>query len=586
MKKYISFLFLAGLLFTISCNKDFLERYPLDELAPGDFFKTPEELQLYANRFYTLLPAHQGYNITFWSDRNSDNLVPAAFDPRLGGTRPVPSSASAGDWVWNDIRQANYFFAHCDSAKGAKADIDQAIGEVRFFRAFLYFEKVKIFGDVPWINKPLSTISPELFIPRTSRKVVVDSIIADLDKAISYLYPASKASESRICREVAMLLKARVCLYEGTWEKYHAGSPFGVDGSDGSQFIREASVTAEQLIQDNHYRIYKGPKGQEYWSLFNQLDYTGNPEILLWKKFDVGLQITNNVSRVLSGGGGNMGVSKSLIDSYLCADGKPKSVSPQFLGYDSIQMEVTNRDPRLSQTIFLRGYDMITNAPGNVQNQKFELPALNGSGEFRNTTGYALYKGVNPDFANQGNNDIGTQGSIIFRYAEALLIFAEAKAELGTITQADIDNSINLLRDRVEMIHLDMNNITTDPNWDFPNLSPIINEIRRERRIELACEGTRWDDLARWRADHLIIGKRLKGAKYLGSNLEGAYKDFLGNPVIFIGKNLFVDENGFVDPYQLLLPGGFGFNPNRDYLSPIPSDELTLNSVLIQNPGW
>lgn len=586
MKKYISFVLLSGLLFTVSCNKDFLERYPLDELAPGDFFKTPEELQLFANRFYTLLPAHQGYFITFWIDKNSDNLVPATFDPRLGGTRPVPSSASAGDWVWSDIRQANYFLAHCDSAKGVKADINQSIGEVSFFRAFLYFEKVKTFGDVPWINKPLNTLSPELFFPRTSRKVVVDSIIADLDKAISFLYPASKASESRISKEVAMLLKARVCLYEGTWEKYHAGSLFGVAGSDGTQFLQQASDAADQVIQGKHYSIFKGPKGQEYWALFNQLDYTGNPEVLLWKKFDVGLQVTNNVSRTLSGGGGNMGLSKSLIDSYLCTDGKPRSVSPEFLGYDSIRMEVTNRDPRLSQTIFLRGYDIITNAPGDVKNQKFDLPALNGSGEFRNTTGYALYKGVNPDFANQGNNDVGTQGSIIFRYAEALLIFAEAKAELGTITQADIDRSINLLRDRVDMIHLDMNNITADPNWDFPNLTPIINEIRRERRIELACEGSRWDDLARWRADHLIIGQRLKGAKYLGSNLEGAYKDFQGNPNLFVGINLFVDENGFVDPYQLALPGGFGFNPNRDYLSPIPSDELTLNSALVQNPGW
>jgi len=586
MKKYISFLLLTGLIFTVSCKKDFLERYPLDELSPRDLFKNPEELQLFANRFYTLLPAHQGYFNTFMIDKNSDNLVPAIFDPRLGGTRTLPSSASEGGWVWSDIRQANYFLVHCDSAKGAQADINQYIGEVRFFRAFLYFDKVKTFGDVPWIVQPLSTSSPELFYPRTSRKIVVDSIIADLDKAISLLYPASNAPESRINKEVALLFKARVCLYEGTWEKYHAGTLFGVTGSDGSQFLQEAAETAGQLIQGNRFSLYQGTPGQEYWSLFNPLDYAGNPEIMLWKKFDLGLQVVNNVSRIMSGAGGNIGLSKSLIDSYLCTDGKPRSVSPSFLGYDSMQLEVTNRDPRLAQTLFLKGYERVNNAPEGSLNQKFDLPALDGAGEFRNTTGYALYKGVNPDFTNQGNNDVGVQGSIIFRYAEALLIFAEAKAELGTITQADIDNSINLLRDRVGMIHLDMNNITSDPNWDFPNLSPIINEIRRERRIELACEGTRWDDLARWRAHHLLVGKRLKGAKYLGTNLEGAYKDFLGNPSIFIGVNLFVDANGFIDPYQQVLPNGYGFNPDRDYLSPIPTDELTLNSNLVQNPGW
>jgi hypothetical protein len=586
MKKHIIFLLLTGLIFSASCKKDFLERYPLDELSPMDFFKNAEELQLFANRFYPLLPAHAGYFNTFTTDKNSDNLVPAVFDPRLGGTRPIPSSASQGGWVWSDIRQANYFLTHCDSAKGAPADINQYIGEVRFFRAFLYFDKVKTFGDVPWINQPLSTTSPELFYPRTSRKIVVDSIIADLDKAISLLYPAASAAESRISKEVAMLLKARVCLYEGTWEKYHAGTPFGVTGSDGSQFLQGAAETAELLMQGNRFRLFKGPANKEYWSLFNPLDYTGNPEIMLWKKFDVGLQIVNNVSRMLSGGGGNIGLSKTLVDSYLCTDGKPKSVSPSFLGYDSVPLEVTNRDPRLAQTLFLRGYDMTSNAPAGVKNQKFEKPALDGAGEFRNTTGYALYKGVNPDFSNQGNNDVGVQGSIIFRYTEALLIFAEAKAELGTITQADIDRSINLIRDRVGMIHLDISNITADPNWEFPNLSPVINEIRRERRIELVCEGSRWDDLARWRAHHLLVGKRLKGVKYLGSNLEGAYKDFLGNQTIIIGVNLFVDADGFVDPYQPVLPNGFGFDPERDYLSPIPSDERTLNDKLGQNPGW
>jgi hypothetical protein len=445
---------------------------------------------------------------------------------------------------------------------------------------------VKTFGDVPWINQPLNTNSPELFFPRTSRKIVVDSIVADLNIAIALLNPAASASESRINKEAAMLLKARVCLYEGTWEKYHAGTPFGVTGSDGSAFIQAAAETAEQLMQSTRFKLYAGPAGKEYWSLFNPLTYTGNPEVILWKKFNLGLQIVNNVSRTMSGGGGNVGLSKSLIDSYLCTDGKPRSVSPSFLGYDSLQMEVTNRDPRLAQTIFLRGYDISNNAPEGIKNQKFELPALDGAGEFRNTTGYALYKGVNPDFANQGSNDVGVQGSIIFRFAEALLIFAEAKAEMGTISQADIDKSINLLRDRVGMVHLNLNDITPDPAWDFPSLSPVINEIRRERRIELVCEGTRWDDLARWRAHHLLVGKRLKGVKYIGTNLDGAYKDFLGNQKITIGVNLFVDAEGFVDPYQLLLPGGFGFNPGRDYLSPIPSDEMTLNSNLVQNPGW
>jgi starch-binding outer membrane protein, SusD/RagB family len=584
--KLINYIFLVLFVaFSYSCDKDFLERMPLDELAPSDFFDTPEQLELYANRFYVLLPAHTDYFNTFWIDRNSDNLVPTVFDPRLGGTRTIPSSAAAAGWVWTEIRQANYFLQHCNTANGTRADINHYIGEVRFFRAFLYFDKLKNFGDVPWTSKVLNTSSPELYMARTNRKAVVDSILADLDSAIINLKSSSIAEKFRINKEVAMLLKARVCLYEGTWEKYHAGTPFGVNGSDGTTYLEKAAETSGNIIQQNNYGIYKGPAGKEYGSLFIQTDYSDIKEVMLWKKFNVGLQVANNVSRSLSGGGGNIGMSKGLIDSYLCTDGKPISLSPEFGGYDSLELEAANRDPRLPQSLFLKGYDQLVNAPGTM-NQKYNLPPLDGSGDFRNTTGYGIYKGVNPEYSQQANNLNGTTGSIIFRYAEVLLINAEAKAELGTVTQADIDNTINLLRDRVNMPHLEIDNIANDPNWDFPSLSPIINEIRRERRVELACEGMRWDDLARWRAHQLITGKRPKGVKYLGSNLEGAYKDYQGTPTIFVGVNLFVDENGFVDPYQNVLPNGFGFDPNRDYLSPIPSDEITLNSNMGQNPGW
>ncbi len=216
---------------------------------------------------------------------------------------------------------------------------------------------------------------------------------------------------------------------------------------------------------------------------------------------------------------------------------------------------------------------------------KFSKPSLDGVGQFRATTGYCMYKGANTEYSQQTGAG-GWMGSIIFRYTEALLIYAEAKAELGTITQADIDITINEIRDRVGMIHMDLNNITTDPDWDFPELSPAINEIRRERRIELAFESMRWDDLARWRAHRLITNQRPRGIRYIGSNLEGTYYNFDGDPSIVVGENLFVDGQGLIDPYQVILPNGFGFDPERDYLSPIPSDEITLNENLVQNPGW
>ncbi len=584
MKRSISYLIIAVLFLSWSCSKDFLERYPLDELSPQYFFKTANDLKLFANRFYPLLPAHSGYGGgTFWSDKNSDNLVPGSIDLRLSGTRTIPSTG--GGWDWTEIRQANYFLEHCSVAGDDPENIKVYIAEVKFFKAVLYFDKVKTFGDVPWLNSSLNTQSPELYAPRDKRNVVVDSIITLLDSAIVNLKPRDSSEPFRINREAAMLIKARICLYEGTWEKYHAGTPFGAPGMDGTRYIQLAADAAGQLMQAGTMSLYKGPAGAEYWSLFNKLDYSDNPEVILWKKYDIGLGVYHQVSSYLSSGAGDIGIARSLIDSYLCMDGKPVSVSPEFMGYDSLAAETRNRDPRLRQSIFMKGYDQTINSPGGGADIKFVKPAIDLTGQFRATTGYCIYKGVNPEFS-QHTSAGGTMGSIILRYTEALLIYAEAKAELGTITQDDVDKTVNAIRDRVGMIHLDLNNIASDPKWDFPALSPVINEVRRERRVELAFEALRWDDLARWRAHHLFAGKRPSGFLYVGSNLEGTYFDYLGNPTIVLGQNLFVDANGFLDPYQPALPNGFGFNPDRDYLSPIPSDEITLNPNLTQNPGW
>jgi starch-binding outer membrane protein, SusD/RagB family len=585
MKKYISITVISLILVCWSCSKDFLEKYPLDKLSSNEYFRTANDLKLYANSFYPLLPSHSGYGGgTFWSEQNSDNMVPSVPDKRLSGIRTIPSTG--GGWEWSNIRQANYFLDHCYENLEDTLNGNTFIGEVKFFKAYLYFDLVKTFGDVPWFNKALTTTSPELFAPRDSRKVVVDSIIACLDDAIAKLKEISKAEPFRINKETAMLLKARICLYEGTWEKYHQGTPFGVAGEDGSEFLQNAAEAADKLMQAGTLSLYKGPTGQEYWSLFNQLDYTGNPEVLLWKKYDVALEITHYLGQYLPTAGGDLGITKSFADDYLCTDGQPVSISPVFMGYDSLALEAMNRDPRFAQTIFLPGDIRTTNRPAGADDLIFEMPPLDQVGQWRATTGYCLYKGVNPEYSQQ--EAAGWMGSIIFRYAEVLLIYAEAKAELGVITQADVDKTVNLLRDRIGMIHMNLGSISVDPDWDFPTLSPVINEIRRERRVELAFENTRWDDLARWAAGHLITGVRLRGVKYVGSNLEGKYFaiDGSGDPSIVIGENLFVDENGFVDPYQTYLPNGFGFNSARDYLAPIPSDEITLNSNLVQNPGW
>ncbi|MDA3822458.1 MAG: RagB/SusD family nutrient uptake outer membrane protein, partial [Bacteroidales bacterium] len=321
------------------------------------------------------------------------------------------------------------------------------------------------------------------------------------------------------------------------------------------------------------YGLYNsGNPDLSYWKLFNQTDLSGNPEVMMWRKYDIGLGITHNLQRMLPWRGNGTGISLSLVDSYLKKDGT-LALNPD---YSSLSLVANDRDPRLAQTVLLPG-DVLTEVGyDNAVQRVFTLPFIDKAGSDRNTTGFMLYKGLDPSPIQQRNQEgIGTTASIIFRYAEVLLNYAEACAELGELDQAAADKSINKLRNRVGMAGLNVGDVPSDPN-NLLGVSNLIYEVRRERRVELALENFRFDDLMRWRAHEVIKDERLKGMKYYGSDLENSYSGFYP----------FVDENGFLDPYQESLTQGFGFNPERDYLLPIPSQEFTINPDLDQNPGW
>ena len=568
----IIFSFIVLLFLMSACEKNFLDLMPQDQISTNDYWNTANDLKLYVNQFYTMFSDGGSWSGgIYWFDDNSDNMIYRIYNTRLAGLRTVPTT---GGWNYSSIRSINYFFENYKKCQDPFDEYKQYLGEARFFRAYQYFNLIKSYGDVPWVGKTLTPESEDLFAPRTPRNVVVDSIVADLDQAIQLMKSGPNEGGTRLNKEIAQLFKARVCLYEGTWEKYHAGDPFGVNGSDGTKYLQLAASAANDLIESGVYHIYStGDHKWDYWHLFNQVDYSGNPEIMLWKKYDASLDMTHNHQRYLPRIGGGEGITKGLVDAYLCRDGQPISVSPLYQGDDSLTAQVTNRDYRLRQTVFTRGFPM--RIENGDTTQRFVHAAINEGGESKCPTGFQLCKGANPDPAQYYAGWVGTTGSPIFRYGEALVIYAEAKAELGTITQEDVDKTINVLRDRVGTAHLDINNIVTDPNWDFPTLSPIINEVRRERRVELACEGYRWDDIARWAAaDELVVGKRFLGAKFNSTDY----------PELSAGDYLMT--NGYLDYLKDQLPNGYGFKIDRDYLSPISTEELTLNTNLVQNPGW
>jgi hypothetical protein len=323
------------------------------------------------------------------------------------------------------------------------------------------------------------------------------------------------------------------------------------------------------------YEIYStGKPTSDYYDLFILRDYTSNKEVMFWKEYNNELgkgQVEfRREPNYMQQHPYETSLTKGVADSYLCTDGDPITVSPLFQGFASLSDEMQNRDPRFFQTISTPDKVWRQYEDGTVDYFRDLYDKLNSGVQYNSPCGYLLRKGYNSRVIYHVPQYEETPG-IIYRYAEVLLNFAEAKAELGTITQADLDNSIKKLRDRVGMPNLTLNDITVDPAWDFPDLSPVINEIRRERRIELVSEGLRSMDIKRWAAaDELIVGKRPKG--FLAAQLN---------------INVYpVDANGYLDPYQIKIPNGYGFKTSRDYLSAIPKSQIELNPKLTQNPGW
>lgn len=573
MKNYkITIAFIAGIFSLSACNDDFLDRYPLDAVASDAYFQKPNDLKAYVNQYYsqTYFPKYANHG----SDYDSDIQIQSTVNTRLEGTRVVSTTGSIG---FGAVRSINYFFDNYERV-AENYDLDeykQYLGEAYFFKALIYSNLVKSYGDIQWYDSELGTSDEALYNPRDPRTFVTDRILACLDTAAMYLSEEKTNGDARVNKWMALLIQSRIALYEGTWQKYHAGTPFGTEGADPNKYLNKAAEAAAAVMASGLYDVYStGDPDTDYQTLFNRMDYTGNKEVMFWRRYDNELSRGNssftNDRNFRMETPTNKTMTKQMMDLYLCIDGKPIAGNPLFQGHDNLSDEAENRDPRFKQTIATpdQVWKILTN--GTTQNWSQVYNRLNSTSDYMAPTGYVIQKGYNPDMQYHVQQYEETP-SILYRYAEVLLNYAEAKAELGKITQGDLDNTINKLRARVGMPKLVMGSIANDPNWNFPALSPLINEIRRERTVELVAEGFRWEDIARWAAaDELIVGQRPKGFK-----------------AAQVGENPFpVDGDGFLDPFQKAIPNGYGFKLDRDYLNSVPESEIVLNPALTQNPGW
>ncbi|MDO7172660.1 RagB/SusD family nutrient uptake outer membrane protein [Mariniflexile sp. AS56] len=573
MKKIFYFLTMCSTLILVSCSNDILDRTPLDEISEPEFWKTTSDLELYANSFYNKLPGWSGvgFGSAQMPDVGTDLGLGTGVSSRLDGSQGIPNSNSNSLWSWDEVRQANYFVSNMDKAVGLEVEVNQYKGEGYFFRAYFYYDLFKKYGDLPIYDAYFDNLNTdELYKARSPRNEVADFILADLDKAIALLKPKGDLAMPRINKEAAQLFKATIALYEGTWEKYHNGTAFGVAGSDGTVYLQQAADAAKALIDGGTRAL-----NPSYGGMFNQTNLSTNSEIILWKEYDfasLGNSFGNDAQVTWPN---NFSYSLESIRSYLALDGLPTAVSTLTTDDKELANIETNRDPRLAETLMVPGDVTVINVDGSML--FWEEPTVGQSVGAYESQKYRITT-LDPSTNNYSRNT----AKIIMRYGEALLIYAEAKAELGTITQADLDISINKLRERAgfDFVANPTAKLTlapvTDPNWpDYGhNISSVLQEIRRERAVELMNEGFRLDDLMRWGAHKLFVAKRPKGAYY-------------ETLIVDVAPNLDSDADGYLDPYAIELADGYGFNPDRDYLLAIPAEELVLNPNLEpQNPGW
>jgi tetratricopeptide (TPR) repeat protein len=564
MKKMIYILLsVAAMVSFSSCNDDFLDRMPKDEMTDDNFWQTEEHLVQVANTFTAALQGKYWLNITEIMADSAPWAVTTAFRTIGAGNFTTETSQINSLWVtaYTGIGRVNYFLNNYNRAETVKEEIrERYAAEAYFYRAYNYWVLTSYFGDVPYITDELSVESPDVYRGRDPRKTVIENVTKDLEdhyKNLPEYIPAASSEFGRVSQCAALALLSRIYLYNGMYE--------------------EAADAAERAMNNSYHELYStGNPDVDYVNLFN---YTGrasrnaaNKETLLAfvYNYDLGeaARQSHNLSREcwVPGDYARFVPTNSMIEAYLTKDGQiwdPSTV-------DTYEDVFKDRDPRMVQSILAPGTPWEGGKSGDLlstDDKIYTYPLLTNNKTAAMTySGYYMRKYVEPStvkYVGHDDNDL-----VMLRYAEVLLNYAEAKEMLGQLTQADLDKSINLLRDRVGMVHMKLSQL--------PAGSDIRTEIQRERRIELFFEGHRYFDIIRWKQGHI-----------LGEDLLGVNKRWLDQSRLAVDLDKDLTWQTKDGQQYLLIETGRTFNPDKHYLLPIPFKQMQLNPNLApQNPGW
>lgn len=559
---------------------------PESDLSPDTFYRKAKDLELATNRFYLQLPDYSAIDLEpsdLVVDKGQSNLL------YYSNKRQVPGTG--GGWSWGTLRHINYYLQHSANCPDLEAR-RQYDAVARFWRAWFYFEKVKRYGDVPWHNQPIASGDTELLNkPRDSRALVVDSILADLEYAEQNL--AAVSTPYTLNRMTAAAYRSRVCLFEGTFRKYHDGDVFNPQHLPWQALLEDAVASARRVMDSRRYGIDKTGT-RPYYDMFAAED-ASQREYIFARCYGGTIIDAELNAAPFAASGSKPGATKALVASYLNKDGS-RYTDKAGWEKNEIPAEFKNRDPRLTQTVI---------GPGSgawATGEKLDYKLVYSE------TCYPMMKNVQ-GLAKQKS---ATQDMPVIRYAEVLLNYAEALAELGTLSQDDLDESINLIRGRVGMPDLDMDAANASPcqflssaEYGYVNVSGankgVILEIRRERSIELVKEGFRWADLMRWREGqrmtHDFLGAYFKGSGSYDLDGDGKkdfaiYKDrpvhVTGVTSKRVGTDIYLTEGENCKGMVVALYGvTHAFREDRDYLFPLPTDDISLTGgAIVQNPNW
>ena len=601
---YILSTFVVLGVMAVSCD---LSESPQAEAGRAIVFGDEAGLRNYTYGFYNYLPDNgSAHRINIMHDHSAKTSI---------GTyeQGAYTTSTSTSWSWSSIRNVNYFIQYNTDPNVPEAVRNNYTGIAKLFRAYLYYDKLVTYGRVPWIDKPLDPTDEDLYKTQDSRDVIIRNIMDDLDYAAENITVSSITPYSNtVNRWTALALKSRICLFEGTFRKYHASG-----SSYGSQYLEGCTISANELLQaaadaalevmnDGPYKIHTGTVYEEGGrGAYRDLFISDNPvteEVMLAITQNRDLSVLGEANWYYNSTsyGPHLSMTRSFAKTYLNADGSIYN-EKNAAGYKSFAEETTGRDARMCQTI--RGADYTRKDKSGTYVRTAPDMSLS-------LTGYQYTKYVMDDsgYDNGRTNDNDVP---LMRFAEVLLNYAEAKAELGSITADDWSRTIGALRRRAGITGGDLDQLPTVVDTYlqqtfYPNVtSPVILEVRRERAIELILEGFRMNDLKRWAC----------GSDWQTVPWDGVYIAGLDRPIdlngdgtvdLYVTDNADYQKNGQYKSVAMILnkeqkavrvaddpAGGYvlGYELPRKwndnmYLYPVPENVILKSPELKQNPGW